>query len=225
MDELTYEREYAARGYLAVAGVDEVGRGPLAGPVVCAAVILPLEEERRIVGINDSKKLSAKKREALFDIIKLSFNNLSLNIVDTDGRHVYVGSISSFQRRDSSEIYELPWFQDTLELYGKKVILPPRVPELNPQDGAVISLCRAFSPESTAKETAVLEMQVQYSYLTQKIEDAIHDQTGEKQVYIYNSGGSVDIQGGTFTAATVLRADVREDMYTDSTIVVSGGAS
>ena len=126
---------------------------------------------------------------ALFDIIKLSFSNLSLNIVDTDGRHVYVGSISSFQRRDSSEIYELPWFQDTLELYGKKVILPPRVPELNPQDGAVISLCRAFSPESTAKETAVLEMQVQYSYLTQKIEDAIHDQTGEKQVYIYNSDG------------------------------------
>ena len=70
MDELTYEREYAARGYLAVAGVDEVGRGPLAGPVVCAAVILPLEEERRIVGINDSKKLSAKKREALAALIR-----------------------------------------------------------------------------------------------------------------------------------------------------------
>ena len=45
MDELTYEREYAAKGFLAVAGVDEVGRGPLAGPVVCAAVILPLGEE------------------------------------------------------------------------------------------------------------------------------------------------------------------------------------
>lgn len=70
MDELTYEREYEARGYLAVAGVDEVGRGPLAGPVVCAAVILPLEEERRIVGINDSKKLSAKKREALAALIR-----------------------------------------------------------------------------------------------------------------------------------------------------------
>ena len=65
MDELICEREYAAKGFFAVAGVDEVGRGPLAGPVVCAAVILPLEEERRIRGIDDSKKLSAKRREEL----------------------------------------------------------------------------------------------------------------------------------------------------------------
>ena len=70
MDELTYEREYAAKGFLAVAGVDEVGRGPLAGPVVCAAVILPLEEEKRIAGINDSKKISAKKREELAALIR-----------------------------------------------------------------------------------------------------------------------------------------------------------
>lgn len=70
MDELIYEREYLKKGYRLVAGVDEVGRGPLAGPVVAAAVILPLEEEKRILGINDSKKLSAKKREALAEQIK-----------------------------------------------------------------------------------------------------------------------------------------------------------
>ena len=70
MDELTFEREYFQKGYRLVAGVDEVGRGPLAGPVVAAAVILPLEEEKRILGINDSKKLSAKKREALAEQIK-----------------------------------------------------------------------------------------------------------------------------------------------------------
>ena len=57
-------------GYTAVAGVDEVGRGPLAGPVVCAAVILPLDEEKRILGVDDSKKLSAKKREDLAEKIK-----------------------------------------------------------------------------------------------------------------------------------------------------------
>ena len=55
MDELTLERSLAARGFLRVAGVDEVGRGPLAGPVVCAAVGLPFEEEGRILGIDDSK--------------------------------------------------------------------------------------------------------------------------------------------------------------------------
>lgn len=70
MDNPTYELEYAAKGFHAVAGVDEVGRGPLAGPVVCAAVILPLDEELRISGVDDSKKLSAKKREMLAERIK-----------------------------------------------------------------------------------------------------------------------------------------------------------
>lgn len=70
MDKLTVEREYFAEGYPYVAGVDEVGRGPLAGPVVCAAVILPLSEEEALAGINDSKKLSAKKREQLAERIK-----------------------------------------------------------------------------------------------------------------------------------------------------------
>lgn len=65
MDQLTYEKELNLRGFRAVAGVDEVGRGPLAGPVVCAAVILPLEEDRRIAGIDDSKKLTKRKREQL----------------------------------------------------------------------------------------------------------------------------------------------------------------
>ena len=87
MDELTYEREYAAKGFLAVAGVDEVGRGPLAGPVVCAAVILPLGEEKRIAGINDSKKLSAKKREELAALIReraraYAIEELSNEVID-----------------------------------------------------------------------------------------------------------------------------------------------
>lgn len=60
-----YEREYAACGY--ICGIDEVGRGPLAGPVVAGAVILPKDCD--ILYINDSKKLSEKKREELYDVI------------------------------------------------------------------------------------------------------------------------------------------------------------
>lgn len=60
-----YEKQYAAYGY--VCGIDEVGRGPLAGPVVAGAVILP--PDCQILYINDSKKLSAKKREELYPII------------------------------------------------------------------------------------------------------------------------------------------------------------
>lgn len=60
-----YEREYEAAGFLC--GIDEVGRGPLAGPVVAGAVILPKDCE--ILYINDSKKLTEKKREELYDVI------------------------------------------------------------------------------------------------------------------------------------------------------------
>ncbi len=63
---MAYEREYSA--YSRICGVDEAGRGPLAGPVVAGAVILPKDCE--ILYINDSKKLSAKKREELYDVIQ-----------------------------------------------------------------------------------------------------------------------------------------------------------
>lgn len=65
---LEYEHNAISRGYQAVCGVDEAGRGPLAGPVCAAAVILP--PNTTIDGVNDSKKLSEKKREMLFEVIK-----------------------------------------------------------------------------------------------------------------------------------------------------------
>ncbi len=69
LDAITvYERKYNEKGIELIGGIDEAGRGPYAGPVVAACVILPLG--CRIEGVNDSKQLSAKKREELFDIIK-----------------------------------------------------------------------------------------------------------------------------------------------------------
>ena len=67
MDLWTYEREQWAAGCERICGVDEAGAGPLAGPVYAAAVILPRELD--IPGLNDSKKLTPKKREALYDQI------------------------------------------------------------------------------------------------------------------------------------------------------------
>ena len=65
---LTHERRLWSSGRSHIAGVDEVGRGPLAGPVVAAAVILPQDFD--VLGIDDSKKLSPKKRDELFEVIK-----------------------------------------------------------------------------------------------------------------------------------------------------------
>ena len=68
MPSFEFENEKYDNGFTAVCGCDEAGRGPLCGPVVAAAVILPRGLE--IEGLNDSKKLSEKKRNILFDIIK-----------------------------------------------------------------------------------------------------------------------------------------------------------
>ncbi len=67
MPDFSFENQARQKGYKFICGVDEAGRGPLAGPVCAAAVILP--EDCEIEGLNDSKKLSEKKREQLYDII------------------------------------------------------------------------------------------------------------------------------------------------------------
>ena len=68
MDWLEYENAAREKGYKNICGVDEAGRGPIAGPVCAAAVILP--KDCKLEGLNDSKKLTEKKREHFFEIIK-----------------------------------------------------------------------------------------------------------------------------------------------------------
>ncbi len=79
---LEYERALYAKGYEYVCGIDEAGRGPLCGPVVAAAVIL--KKDDHIEGVNDSKKLSEKKREQLFETIKERAIAYSVGIVDEE---------------------------------------------------------------------------------------------------------------------------------------------
>lgn len=81
-DKLKYERELLSRGYKYICGVDEVGRGPLAGPVVCAAVIMPFDDI--IEGVDDSKKLSAKKREELASLIEKKAVALNICLVEPE---------------------------------------------------------------------------------------------------------------------------------------------
>ena len=68
MPDYSIEQEWMQKGYTYVCGIDEAGRGPLCGPVVAAACILPVGLV--IKGLNDSKKLTAKKREQLYDVIR-----------------------------------------------------------------------------------------------------------------------------------------------------------
>lgn len=76
------EQSYAEKGYCRICGADEAGAGPLAGAVYAAAVILPLGLE--LAGLNDSKQLTPKKREALFDVIREKAVAWAINGVDVE---------------------------------------------------------------------------------------------------------------------------------------------
>lgn len=78
-----YEFDARSKGYQLIAGIDEVGRGPLAGPVVSAAVIL--DEKTPIIGLDDSKQLSVKKRTELFTEIKEKAIAVGIGVVDAQG--------------------------------------------------------------------------------------------------------------------------------------------
>ena len=79
---LEYENKYLSLGNKFIAGVDEAGRGPLAGPVCVASVIMPLDKNSIIEGVNDSKKLTEKKREKLFDQIVNKAFAFSVEFID-----------------------------------------------------------------------------------------------------------------------------------------------
>ena len=79
---LQYEQNLQQQGLSLIAGIDEAGRGPLAGPVVVAGVIMPLDDI--IEGINDSKKLSEKKRDKLFDLIMQKAIDVQVAVLDSN---------------------------------------------------------------------------------------------------------------------------------------------
>ena len=82
IDNLKYEKDLYKEGYSLIAGIDEVGRGPLVGPVVTACVILP--KNFKLEGLTDSKKLSEKKREYFFDIIMKEAISVGIGIIDNN---------------------------------------------------------------------------------------------------------------------------------------------
>lgn len=101
--DFTIERELATSGFLRVCGIDEAGRGPLCGPVVAAACILPVNA--CIDGLNDSKKLSPKRREELFDIIcntAIDFAIAEASVEEIDRLNILEATLLAMRRAISS---------------------------------------------------------------------------------------------------------------------------
>ncbi len=110
MNGLDIERAYWERGIERLAGVDEAGRGPLAGPVVAAAVVFP--KGLLIDGVDDSKKLTEKRRESLFPLIKAQALGVGIGIVQhdvIDRINIYQASILAM-RKALDDLRERPHF-------------------------------------------------------------------------------------------------------------------
>lgn len=130
-----FENEAYAQGYRAIVGTDEVGRGPLAGPVVAAAVVLPRGVE--ILGINDSKKLSEKRREALAEEIKAKA--LAYKIAEVSPAEIDRVNILHAAERAMKEAVEALPFGDYLLVDGQNQ-LGVRLPVRNLIGGDSISI-------------------------------------------------------------------------------------
>ena len=143
VDKLFYERELWGKGYKLVAGVDEVGRGPLAGPVVAACVIFP--EDINIPGIDDSKKLTPEKREELYGKIKENALDFGVGVIqekEIDRLNIFIASLKAMQKAISG-MKNTPHF---LLIDGNQKIPHLDIPQLPVIKGDTLSLsCGAAS--------------------------------------------------------------------------------
>ncbi len=119
---LFFEEQARRRGYRAIAGIDEAGRGPLAGPVVAAAVILP--ERFELPGLDDSKKLSARKREELYPLIRQQAIGVGIGLAsprEIDHYNILQATLMSMDKA----VRRLPVEADYLLVDGVSAIASP----------------------------------------------------------------------------------------------------
>lgn len=155
-----FERSAREAGYTCIAGLDEAGRGPLAGPVVAAAVVLP--DGLLIPGVKDSKQISEKKRERLFDIVREQAICYGIGIADErtiDEVNIYQATIVAMER-SLETLHPRP---DYLLL---DAITLPRVPI--PQKPLIKGDCRSHSIAAASilakvtRDRMMLELHDQY---------------------------------------------------------------
>lgn len=158
IDLLKYERELYTLGYKLIAGCDEVGRGPLVGPVVAAAVILPVNYQ--LEGLTDSKKLSEKKRNLFYEIIKKDAIAYSIGIIDA-------------KRIDEINIYEasreaMEQAIDTLKIKPDYILsdaMPLKYPNSKPiihGDALSLSIAAASVLAKVTRDAMMYELDKEY---------------------------------------------------------------
>lgn len=134
IDKLFFEKQCLEKGYKYVCGIDEVGRGPLAGPVVTCAVIMDLK--KLVEGVDDSKKLSAKKREKLYD--EIIANALSYSVQEISEKEIdEINILNATKKCMLNSVNTLSVRPDVLLIDAVK--LDTDIPQLNVIKGDALS--------------------------------------------------------------------------------------
>lgn len=161
-NEMTiFEKKYRSHGYQWIAGVDEVGRGPLAGPVVAAAVMLP--EDFYLNGIDDSKKLSEKKRDEYYGFIQEKAIAIGIGIVDSkviDEINIYEATKKAMNIAISS----LSQQPDVLLIDAMKLETPFLVESIIKGDAKSISIAAASIIAKVTRDRMMKEFSNQYPF-------------------------------------------------------------
>ncbi len=159
-DTLSFEKNAWNSGYFCVAGIDEAGRGPLAGPVMAAAVILPVGHT--IIGVDDSKKLSPDKREKLFDIIMeqaLSVGVGSMTPADIDRINI----LQATRRAMLAAVQNLTQLPDYLLIDGISTIdstIPQKT--IKKGDSLSLSIAAASIIAKVTRDRIMISMDAEY---------------------------------------------------------------
>lgn len=154
-----YEIEIRSKGYTYIAGIDEVGRGPLAGPVVTAAVILP--EDFYLPGIDDSKKLSEKKRELFYEVIKNEAISIGVGVIspaEIDRINIYQAT----KKGMLEAINELSQTPDYLLIDAMRLTTPYPNQSLIKGDSKSVSIAAASIIAKVTRDRMMKELHEDY---------------------------------------------------------------
>jgi ribonuclease HII len=154
-----YENKWRVQGYKYIAGVDEVGRGPLAGPVVAAAVILPMDFY--LPGIDDSKKLSEKKRNEYDEIIRREAIAVSVAMIDAaevDSINIYEATKKAMK----AAIVSLASNPEVLLVDAMKLETPYIVESIIKGDAKSVSIAAASIVAKVARDSLMIKLSAEF---------------------------------------------------------------
>ncbi|WP_449619364.1 ribonuclease HII [Robertmurraya sp. Marseille-Q9965] len=157
----SYERALRKQGYRYIGGIDEVGRGPLAGPVVAACVILP--EDFKLLGLDDSKKLSEAKRDEFYEYIKEQAVSIGIGIIEAeeiDDVNIYEAT----KKAMLSAIEQLSINPDFLLIDAMPLQTPFPTESIIKGDGKSISIAAASVIAKVTRDRMMKEIDREYPY-------------------------------------------------------------